>query len=128
MGQKIRISKSGYNVLTETSLDNIVFDSDYDTLKYYTSGTVDLSVSESSTETTVTHNLNYVPFFVSYVIDPVFTTRYAMCPRAFSGFGGVYHYIETYADTTKLYFTCNTNSLSATLTFYYKIFRNTTGL
>ena len=128
MSQKIRISKSGYNTLTETTLDNIIFDSDYDTLKYYMSGNVSLVVSGSDTETTVTHSLNYVPFFTSFVIDPVLTTRYAMCPRAFSGFGGVYHYIETYADSTKLYFTCHTNSLSATLYFYYKIFRNNTGL
>ena len=129
MAQKIRISKPGYNVLTETDLDNIVFDSLYDTLKYYASGSVDVTVSGSSVEATVTHNLGYIPFFTCFVnkYGNGSGGDYNMCPGIINDFG-VYVYSQVYADTTKLYFKVYTASASNTFTFKYKIFRNNTGL
>jgi hypothetical protein len=127
MTNKIRIAKPGYNALTETNLDNIVYDSDYDTLKYYSSGSTSLSVNGANIETTVTHNLGYVPFFIVYSNIPTNSSRYSMCPFVFADFG-VYCYIDTYADSTKLYFSVTTDSTVATITFLYKIFRNSTGL
>jgi len=132
MTQKIIITKAGYNGLTETSPDNMVFSSDYDSLKYYSSGSVTLDVAGANAETTVTHNLGYIPFFVVYVngfkmIDGSTDNQYSMCPASFND-AGFYAFAVAYATTSKIYFRVETNSETYTHTFYYKIFRNTTGL
>ena len=127
MSNKIIVAKPGYNALLETNPDNIVYSSDYDTLKYYVSGSVNLDVAGADVETTVTHGLGYIPFFIVYFKHPIFTTRYSMTPFAFEDVG-VYAYLSAYADNDKLYFTAHANTLTATITFLYKIFRNNTGL
>lgn len=124
---KIRIAKPGFDVLTEPDLDNIVFDSDYDTLKYHLSGNVSLPVSGSDAETSITHGLGYVPFFIVFVKNPVFTTRYSMTPFVFVDVSN-YAYLSAYADNDKIYFTAHTNVLNTTVDFAYKVFRNNTGL
>jgi hypothetical protein len=124
---KIRIAKPGYNVLTETDLDNIIFDSAYDTLKYHLSGTKSLVVAGSDAETTVTHGLGYIPFFIVFVQNPSVTTRYSMTPYVFEDVAD-YAYLSAYADSDKIYFTAHTNTLNATVNYYYKVFRNNTGL
>lgn len=43
--QKIVISKPGFNVLTETNPNNLIFSSDYNTFKYGVSGTVTIDSS-----------------------------------------------------------------------------------
>lgn len=71
MAYKIKISKSGFNVLTETNPNNLRFSSDYNTLKYYLNGTVNVDVYfdtegyYSFTEE-ITHGLGYKPFFKCY--------------------------------------------------------------
>lgn len=73
MAQKIVVSKAGYNALTETSIDNLVFSSDYNTLKYSLangSKTVNVVTSASgyySFQEEITHGLGYKPFFKAYV-------------------------------------------------------------
>ena len=125
---KLRIAKSGYNVLTETNLDNIIFDSSYNTLKYYLSGSVDLVVAGSDAETEITHGLGFVPFFVVYVnLYGGDNEYYNMCPGKFAD-AGVYDYAQAYIDNQKLYLKVYTNSASNTFNFRYKIFRNNTGL
>ena len=79
MANKIIIPKAGYSALDDLDPDNIIFSSDYDTLKYDTLGETSLTVnfadyyhSESSGPfdivyyhrkvVEVTHNLGYVPF------------------------------------------------------------------
>jgi hypothetical protein len=126
MAYKLRISKSGYNVLTETNLNNIIFDSDYNTLKYHSSGSVNLTASGSDVSTSIAHNLGYVPFFIVYCFGFI-STSYAMCPFYFADVG-YYAHISAYADSTNIYFTIQTNSYTGTMTFLYKIFRNNTGL
>lgn len=123
----MKLSKPTFNALTETDPDNLVFSSEYNTLKYYVSGTVQLSVSAADAETNVTHGLGYVPFFLVYYKHPAFTTRFSMTPDVFEDVVN-YSYIEAYADNDKIYFTTHTNSLTATLDFYYKIFKNSTNL
>lgn len=81
MSNKLRISKPGYNVLTETDSNNLIFDSDFDTLKYFATanaylefplrhtdlgGGIDYNVAPLETlETThrIRHDLGYVPIF-----------------------------------------------------------------
>jgi len=126
MTQKIVIAKPGYNAITETNADNLVFSSDYDTLKYHASGTVSLSVSGSDKETSITHGLGYIPFFVVYVNNfaSASSSNFSMVPAVFSGFPALYATANAYADSSKIYFKFETNTASATYTFYYKIFRN----
>ena len=133
MSQKIRISKSGYNAITETGTDNMVFDSDYNTLKYHLEGSTSLTFSSATPETketTITHNLGYIPFFKAFVDDPNFSpVRWYMMPYTFAD-AGAYIYFFVYANTTQLVFRVEHSGVAAsvTATFKYKVFRNNTGL
>jgi len=128
MADKIIVTKAGYD-FTDTDVNHHVFNSDYGTLMYYSSGYVDLTVSGADIETTVTHNLGYIPFFVAFVNNYAYAdpNNYSMAPSSLSD-TIFYETSQVYADSTKLYFKCFTNSSSVTLRFYYKIFRNNTGL
>lgn len=148
MAYKIKISKAGYNALTETDPNNLVFSSDYNTLKYWKAGSVDVEGSvayyDSYTdffgtfyrfrkEVTVAHNLGFKPFFVAFVNRfPGTTSEYHMVPGQFFDFLA-YVTANVYADSTYLYFVVEWNgtvspSTLPTYTFKYKIFRNNTGL
>ena len=71
MAYKIKVSKVGYNVLTDDNPDHLIFSSDYNTLKYYANGSVNVEVYfnaegyYSFTEE-ITHGLGYKPFFKAY--------------------------------------------------------------
>ena len=127
MTEIIRVSKVGNNAITGTAPDNLVFSSDYNTLKYYSSGSVVATISGSNGEGSVTHNLGYIPFFTAYVNGLSPSNTWSMCHQTFSDFGA-YLYLNAFADATNLYFTWETASASNTVTFYYKIFRNKTYL
>lgn len=124
---RIRIAKEGYDAIEDLDPNHMVFDSDYDTLKYHLSGSVSLPVSSANAETTITHGLGYIPFFIVFVKNPVATTRYSMTPYVFEDVSN-YAYLSAYADNDKIYFTAHTNVLTATIEFRYKVFRNDTGL
>jgi hypothetical protein len=54
---KIKVTKAGYDALTETGVNNYIFHSDYNTFKIVKSGTGNFTVTASSTESkTITHN------------------------------------------------------------------------
>ena len=127
MAEKLIISKPGYNATTESTSDNLIFSSDYDTLKYYASGTIDLIISGADAETSVSHNLGYIPFFVAYVNYVPFETSYSTVPFNFAEIG-VYYFVNAYATSTDIFFNVRTASANNTITFAYKIFRNNTGL
>lgn len=72
MVQKLAFTKPTYNVLTETDVNNFSFDSQYDTLKYFASGTGNQTIQvtgSASGEATIRirHNLGYYPYFQVYV-------------------------------------------------------------
>ena len=146
MTQKVIISKPNYNALTETDPDNLIFSSDYNTLKYYLSGNLTVTVDFADyyiverdptfgpwyyhrKEETVTHNLGYKPFFIVYTEGLV--GKFSMCPYIFSD-AGHYTLVQAYTDTTKLYFVIEARNTSPSGSgggdFYYKIFKNDTGL
>lgn len=71
MTQKIIVSKPGYDARTETNPDNLIFSSDYNTLKYYVNGGVDIAVYVDtegyySFTKEIIHGLGYKPFFKTY--------------------------------------------------------------
>jgi len=129
MTQKIVISKPGYDATTETDPNNLIYSSDYDSLKYYASGEVQIDMSASGDiETSVSHDLGYVPFFIAYYNYIPYSTDYSHIPFYSAGFGS-WTTIDVYATTTKLYFTVKKDGTPAiTQSIVYKIFRNNTGL
>ena len=60
---RFRVSKSGFNVLTETDPRNIIFDSTFNILKVYATGTVEVDVDDGnySGYADVAHSLGYPP-------------------------------------------------------------------
>lgn len=131
MSNKIKIAKVGFNVLTEDNPDNLIFSSDYNTLKYYLSGSVTVNWTDDGTlyTQTVAHNLGYIPFFIAYVQFAGSSTLHAIVPDNQQTAAGR-NYRNVYADTSNLIFAVQQNQgtgLSHSITFYYKIFKNNLG-
>lgn len=131
MSFRLAISKDGYNALTELDNNNYVFHSDYNTFKYYTSGTMQVTLNTSTpftTEYTVNHNLGFIPlFFVLSDTGAAFSPlRYYMMSYSFADFFG-YFRIFVYATTTQLIFRIESSGVDpagVTVNFSYKIFKN----
>jgi hypothetical protein len=127
MSQKIVISKPGFNVLTTTDPNNLIYSSDYPTLIYYTSGTFDFgNTTATSGSMNIEHNLGYRPFFLVYTNfgapDPA---QFFMCPFYFDDGGGGFGYAYAFADELELicrFDRAGTGSINPI--FHYKIFRN----
>jgi len=134
MTYKLGISKSGYNVLTETNPNNLIFSSDYNTLKYYTSGSATITFTTSNRFgdgygkfTSITHNLGYYPYVEVYVSDwdGVFPV-----PIRRTG-ASVFYQHFVYVSTTTLYFGIKYSSSfsgSKSCTYYYFIYKNNLNL
>lgn len=147
MSEKISVSKPSFNVLTTTEPNNIIYSSDYNSLKYYNSGSLNLIANKASyygtsfdpiagstvylniTANTIPHNLGYTPFYTGFV-DTEFL-GFSMLPLSFAD-AGAFSDVSGWADGTNLYFQYWFNSFTdtgfATATVLYKIFRNDTGL
>lgn len=147
MTKKVIVAKSGYNALTETDPNNLNFDSSYNTLKYYASGTTSFTINYSGyyltdynailgrfyyhrKTTSIAHNLGYVPFFLSYALS-LTGSVYSLLPISTSD-AGYYAFIQSYADDTNIYFVVEMRNQSASGTqdfsFSYKIFKNNLGI
>ena len=128
---KLKIAKSGYNAITETDPDNLIFSSDYNTFKYYLSGNTTCTIPTSATPVTgeitlVTHNLGYIPFFVVFGNDaPSYPTRYYALPYSFAD-AGIYDRRFVYATTTTLIFRYENTGFpfDVDVDVNYKIFKN----
>jgi len=148
MSQIIAMSKPTKNVLTETTPDNFIFHSNYDTLKYYVQGIKRVTVNfadyyDSDTDpfgdpryyhykiVTVAHNLGYIPYFVGYFPDFPNTGDMIQLPL-FHADSFYFTYFSVYADSTNIYFMAqlsNTaNSGSGYADYGYRVFRNDLGL
>ena len=124
----VLITKPGYNVLVEPDPRNFIFNSNYGTLKYHTSGTVALEIDVlGGTETgreTVTHSLGYIPYVEAFVELPV--GGYEYLPSY--GAGASTEWVVTYriTDTTIVFYAGEAGFLDENPTFNIKyfIFRN----
>jgi|WetSurSiteA1Bulk_404760.scaffolds.fasta_scaffold09261_4 hypothetical protein len=143
MALKLKIAKAGYDVLQTEDPNNLIFSSDYNTLKYFLSGSyhetfdfADFYFSEDilgttwyyhRKVTTIAHNLGYTPFFVGYVEGFGGAGRYNMCPGMFADFL-YYSYVQCYADDTNIYFVIeirnDSNSGGGSADYIYKVFKN----
>lgn len=74
-------------MLTETNPNNLIFSSDYNTLKYFATYSNTITFTPSITNTTetvtITHNLGYPPYVESFVKD--WTGAYHPIPSVSSG-------------------------------------------
>ncbi len=132
MSNKLIITKPGFNALTETDPNNLIFSSDYNTLKYDISGSANVNWTDNGTiyTTTVAHNLGYIPFFVAFVLEGGSSVIYNTVPNNNTTLAGE-DYIDAYVDETNIYFKVHKNQgtgHTGTETFYYKIFKNNLGL
>lgn len=106
MSQKIIITKPTFNAVFETNPKNIIFSSDYGTLKYsavinqvisFNAAAPDLHISATGI---YTHSLGYYPycevFARVYIGSP--SGNYEYCP--FAGSGATVLYSATYRITT----------------------------
>ncbi len=136
MNQKINISKEGIDAGTVTEADDLNYSSDYNTLKYYTSGTVTISGTADPTLTTTVfgsaaHNLGYHPYTVVYCnLEGGAGNRYY--PYSLIQAGVVTHRLTATMGTDIVRFiyrlTAGAGTLEGTANFVYKIFRNNLGL
>jgi len=149
MNQIIRVSKDNIDVLgtAGTAPNNLNYSSDYNTLKYYADGTLQIVVNRANSYGTaaafpsgtayynigygtVTHNLGYYPFYTAFVQSGT-TGQWNMAPQ-FTGDSGFFSRHEAFAGTSKLefqfHFNTTFNSGFSTADFKYKIFRNNLGL
>lgn len=131
MSKKVAISRNGKNVLTTTDPRDLIYTSEYNTLKYFRSGTVKLSLtgngSTQNVQKVIAHGLGYIPFFTCFVNTasglvwfPVPRSEQTAAPNTTT-------YAGAYADKNNIYLTLQTNRDSPTVVsciFYYKIFRN----
>ena len=137
----IKISKSGKNALKTNMPDDLVFSSQYNTLKYFMEGRLNTSIVQSvngfdtvKVTTSVNHNLNYFPFHVSYVSPNWIGGNFY--PQAYVNLGsGANIYITTFITTTQLIlslsYTNNTpdaQNVSEEANCYYKIYKNNLSL
>lgn len=127
----LKIGKPGINVLKTNDPNEEIFDSDYETLKYFMEGNISMSDTAdpftTTTKTvTVDHNLNYFPFHVAYVSNNN-TTYY---PQSYAELGsGANLFISTQLTKTQLilHMQIENNSaspLTANAYCYYKIYKN----
>jgi hypothetical protein len=127
MSYKIVIAKPGFDATTETNPNNLIFSSDYNTLKYYLSGFYQMLNVSTTTNVTIAHNLGYVPFFQVFVNDlHYFTNQYG--PVEYYDSTGFLRAARAYVDSTNLYLSLNLGSGTVTANWYYKIFKNNLGL
>ncbi|MCR4324150.1 MAG: hypothetical protein NUV69_00475 [Candidatus Curtissbacteria bacterium] len=143
MTNKIIVAKSGFNALTETDPNNLIFSSDYNTFKYaisdsytynFTNPTPWLVITDPLQSpiidevTIYTHNLGYYPFFVAVIGGILSAGQYINLPY-FTGSGNAPHEsINLYTTTTALIFRIDSTLASKTLVIYFKIFKNNLNL
>ncbi len=64
----IKVAKFGYNARTETNINNLIFDSRFNTFKIISSGIVSHTITASSQTTkTVAHGQSIIPFVFSFI-------------------------------------------------------------
>lgn len=131
MSNKIVIAKPGFNALKETNPDNLIFSSDYNTLKYDISGHYQMNVGVLGvfTETVqiIPHNLGYMPFFIVYCNDfGHHPANYSL--TEYFDTTGRFRAARAHVDATNLYLTLGLDAgAAATCEWYYKIFKNNLG-
>lgn len=140
-GSKLAIAKPGFNALTETNPNNLIYDSRWGTFKYFVEGTKTINVPSGSPgagvsliheEVVYTHNLGYYPFFTG---QAEFNSLGSLYPFSV-GFadGGVWGFDDLYMTNSQLIYRSDVGSVFGgsvggyTIKIYYKIYSTNLGL
>jgi hypothetical protein len=124
----LKITKPTYEVDTDTNPSHFIFDSSLGTLKYFTTGSVDLELVDveyqGSDSIAINHNLGYIPYVEVYVQN--YLDEWEPCPSVGSG-ASVFWQLTYAITTTQIIFYASvygdfTETFS--FTFKYFIFRN----
>lgn len=123
------VAKPTYDVL-DTDPTHHIFNSDYDTLKYYTTGSLQiyLAADDLAAMQSVEHNLGYEPYVEVYA-ETELSDIYEYCP--YFGAGATVFYGSTFrVTTTHIYFYVESTGFAGDTywLFKYFIFRNDTNL
>jgi len=127
MKNLLRIAQQGYDALTDAK-ERMVFDSQYDTMKLFKSGSGSQSVpaatppwGPSGTATVeITHGLGYKPSFMVFCTS-IWRDSTKFSPYAYKSIGAISPDGGSYAvDTTKLYIHLYNGDPSGARTIYYR--------
>lgn len=140
MSYKIAISKNGIDVGTAILPNDFNYSSDYNTLKYYTGGTITLAgtaigaFTTTTTQGIISHDLGYIPFFTVYMNPPELSSG-PYYPNGYANLGaGANDYASAFCGTANLVVFIRLENgagggtQTGTATFIYKIYRNNLGL
>ncbi len=134
----LKISKEGYNVLTENNPNNLIFSSEFNTLKYsLANSTNQVSIvvppySDGISFGFVYHGLGYSPFFISYVKSN-FETRIKPYMLARAPNGSSLLFASALCSSNYIFFivyglNASNVQVDDNFTFYTKIYKNNLGL
>lgn len=128
MSYKLVISKPGYNALTETNPDHLVFSSDYNTFKYHAEGSLILDLTRGTEfEEAVHHGLGYKPVVFCYAQFSG-ASYYYFLNYSWADIGYYMHF-HAFIDNSYLRIKVRQDQTrSTTVTVRYKIYRNNLGL
>ena len=124
--QSISLKFFLWKILVLTIFQHHIFNSDYGTLKYFSSGSVSITLDTDylANVESVEHNLGYIPFVEAYAQT---TTAGTYQPIPYSGAGATVTYGVTMRITsTHIYFYAESTGFLAETIFpvKYFIFRN----
>jgi hypothetical protein len=122
-----RVSKPGYDVLSDTDAEHMAVDSEYNHLKTYKSGSFTVTVAAGNNSiTTVAHNLGYKPLAMCYFRNTAENNWYISNTEpsgiSVNRLSGV-TYVSIYVDDINMYFRVgNADSVSRDVEIKYEIF------
>jgi hypothetical protein len=119
----VKITKPTYDVKTDTNPSHFIFDSQYGTLKYHYSGSVqlDILVLDGGIAGSISydHNLGYIPYVEVYTQNPI--GEYEYCPTFGSGASTTW-YITYKVTTTQIVFYAEEGGFEDDISFILKFF------
>jgi hypothetical protein len=119
----LSVTKPTYDVITDTNPSHYVFDSNYGTLKYHTSGTAQLMLDSSvvSDRVQIEHGLGYIPFVELYTQAYDGSNTWYYVP--FYGYGATTMWAVTYTvDSTYINIYVSSGAFLEEVNFNVKYF------
>ena len=115
MTQIIAVSKSGYNVLTETDPNNFIYHSLYNTFKIIATGTVDFTIDTygSVVEKTIAHGLTYIPLAHGFCRIGTVAKVFSPNQLLFDFFDEDFRFNAVASDATNIIFRFTNNKYSS---------------
>ena len=120
----LKIAKPNKNVLTTDDPRDLIFSSDYGTLKYFETGELTITTNGDDVgSVSFTHNLGYYPYFEVYLLNPIGEWEY--CPTINGGASTVWSvYVQVTTTTLDIYVGYGGFEEETTFDFKYFIYKN----